>query len=106
MTDTSVMGHPLDQISLGKLVQIRVRLRAEQAFEYDPTDIEAAITDRTVAIFLNTPHNPTGAVLGEQTLREIAAVAARHDLWIVSDEAYEDVIHAPAVHRSIAALVP
>jgi aspartate aminotransferase len=59
-----------------------------------------------VAIFLNTPQNPTGAVLSEQTLREIAEIAKRHDLWLVSDEAYEDVIYAPHKHFSIGSLIP
>jgi aspartate aminotransferase len=95
-----------ENIRLAGGVTVPVALRAGRAFEYDPDDIAAAITDRTVAIFLNTPHNPTGAVLSEETLRRIAALAEANDLWIVSDEAYEDVIYAPSVHYSIAALVP
>jgi glutamate/tyrosine decarboxylase-like PLP-dependent enzyme len=58
---------------------VGVPLRADHDFEYDTAEIEAAITPRTVAIFLNTPQNPTGAVLSEQTLREIADIAKRHD---------------------------
>jgi aspartate aminotransferase len=95
-----------ENIRLAGGVPIAVPLRAEQDFEYDPAAIEAAITDRTVAIFLNTPQNPTGAVLSEPTLRRIADVAEEHDLWLVSDEAYEDVIYAPHRHHSIASLVP
>lgn len=85
---------------------VPVRLRAEDAFEYRPDAIEAAITPRTIAIFLNTPHNPTGAVLSAGTLRAILRVAERHGLWVVSDEAYEDVIYEPATHVSVASLVP
>ena len=95
-----------ENIRLAGGVPVGVPLRADRDFEYDPDDIAAAITERTVAIFLNTPHNPTGAVLSEATLRRIAALAEEHDLWIVSDEAYEDVIYEPNVHHSIAALVP
>jgi aspartate aminotransferase len=95
-----------ENIRLAGGVPVGVPLSAAHDFEYDPEDIAAAITDRTVAIFLNTPHNPTGAVLSERTLRRIGALAAEHDLWIVSDEAYEDVIYEPNVHHSIAALVP
>lgn len=95
-----------ENIRLAGGVPVGVPVRAERGFEYDPDDIEAAIGERTVAIFLNTPHNPTGAVLSEATLRRIAALAEEHDLWIVSDEAYEDVIYEPNVHHSIAALVP
>ena len=95
-----------ENVRLAGGVAVGVPLRADNDFEYDPADIEAAITARTVAIFLNTPHNPTGAVLSADTLRAIAEIAERHDLWIVSDEAYEDVIFAPHVHHSVAALVP
>ena len=95
-----------ENIRLAGGVTVGVPLRAARDFEYDPDDIAEAITDRTVAIFLNTPHNPTGAVLSEATLRRIGALAEEHDLWIVSDEAYEDVIYAPNVHHSIAALLP
>ena len=95
-----------ENIRLAGGVPVGVPLRAERGFEYDPDEIASAISERTVAIFLNTPHNPTGAVLSEATLRRIAALAEAHDLWIVSDEAYEDVIYEPHVHHSIAALVP
>jgi len=53
--------------------------------------IEAAITPRTVAIYLNMPNNPTGHVLPERTLAGIAQLAERHSLWIIADEAYEDI---------------
>ena len=95
-----------ENIRLAGGVPVAVPLRAEQDFEYDADAIEAAVTERTVAIFLNTPHNPTGAVLSEPTLRRIADLAEEHDLWIASDEAYEDVIYAPHRHHSIAALAP
>ncbi|HEY0997989.1 MAG TPA: aminotransferase class I/II-fold pyridoxal phosphate-dependent enzyme [Gemmatimonadaceae bacterium] len=95
-----------ENIRLAGGIPVGVPLHAARDFRYDPAEIEAAITDRTAAIFLNTPHNPTGAVLDADTLRAIAALAERHDLWIVSDEAYEDVIYPPHVHHSVAALAP
>lgn len=95
-----------ENIRLAGGVPVAVPLQAEQDFEYDPEAIDAAITDRTTAIFLNTPHNPTGAVLSARTLRRIADLAEAHDLWIVSDEAYEDVVYEPHAHHSIAALAP
>lgn len=85
---------------------VGVPLRAAQGFEYDPAEIRARITPRTKAIFLNSPHNPTGAVLSRETLLDIAAIADDHGLWIISDEAYEDVLYAPARHHAIAALAP
>lgn len=85
-------------------VPVGVPLSVEDDFEYDPERIAAAITPRTRAIFLNTPHNPTGAVLSRETLVEIAGIARANDLWIVADEAYEDVVYEPATHHSVAAL--
>jgi aspartate aminotransferase len=93
-----------ENIRLAGGTPVGVPLRAEDGFEYRPEAIEAAITPRTTTIFLNTPHNPTGAVLSKETLRAIVDIARRHDLWIVSDEAYEDVIYDPAVHHSVGAL--
>jgi N-succinyldiaminopimelate aminotransferase len=59
---------------------------------FDPVAaIERAITPRTVAIYVNTPHNPSGATLDETALAGIAQLAEKHDLWILSDEVYEDV---------------
>jgi aspartate aminotransferase len=95
-----------ENIRLARGVTVGVPLRARDNFEYQPAEIEARITPRTKAIFLNTPHNPTGAVLSESTLREILAIAKRHNLFIVADEAYEDVIYEPATHLSIASLAP
>jgi aspartate aminotransferase len=95
-----------ENVKLAGGLPVGVALHAVDGFEYQPAAIEAVITGRTKAIFLNTPHNPTGAVLSEQTLRAILAIAAAHHLWIVSDEAYEDVIYDPARHRSIASLAP
>ncbi|MFL5605654.1 MAG: pyridoxal phosphate-dependent aminotransferase [Gemmatimonadaceae bacterium] len=94
-----------ENVRLAGGMPIGVPLDATHAFAYDPAAIERAITSRTVAIFVNTPHNPTGAVLGRETLQAILDIARRHDLWVVSDEAYEDVVFAPHMHESIGALV-
>ena len=93
-----------ENIRLAGGVPIGVPLRADAEFAYRPDDIRAAITPRTRVIFLNTPHNPTGAVLSRDVLAEILQLAREHNLWIVSDEAYEDVIYTPHVHHSIGSL--
>lgn len=93
-----------ENVRLAGGVPVGIPLSASDGFAYDPAAIEAAITSRTVAIFLNTPHNPTGAVLSRETLVAILEIARRHDLWIVADEAYEDVIYAPFTHTSIGSL--
>ncbi|MEI4260796.1 pyridoxal phosphate-dependent aminotransferase [Roseovarius sp. D0-M9] len=71
---------------------VPVPLSPENGFRMKASDIEARITPRSRAILLNTPHNPTGAVLTRDDIREIGAVARKHDLWIISDEVYEELI--------------
>ena len=91
-------------IRRGGGIPVAVPLHPEREFLYDPADIQAVVTPRTKAIYLNTPHNPTGAVLSEARLREIADIAIRNDLYVVSDEAYEHVIFDGRKHVSIGAL--
>ena len=67
---------------------VGVRLSAPD-FALDEARLRAAITDRTAVILLNTPHNPTGAVLSAAELHSVAQVAREHDLIVVTDEVYE-----------------
>lgn len=66
--------------------------------------LEKAIEPATRGIYLNTPNNPTGAVLSREQLEAIAEVAVARDLWVVSDEAYEHLLFDDARHVSIASL--
>jgi aspartate aminotransferase len=83
---------------------VPVQLRLENAYQYVPAEIEAAITPRTRAIFINTPQNPIGVVARGETLEAIAGIAERHNLFLVSDEAYEHVIFDGQKHISLGAL--
>ena len=85
-------------------VPVPVTLQPEQGFAYDPDAIEAAITPRTKIIYINSPQNPIGVVFSEESQRRIAAIAARHNLWIVSDEAYEHLIFDGQKHFSIGSI--
>jgi aspartate aminotransferase len=96
----------VENIRLAGGVPVGVPLRFEQAFEYDLAQIEQRLTPRTKAIFLNTPHNPTGAVLSKATLQGILDLAKARGLFVVSDEAYEDVLYPGHAHVSIASLAP
>ena len=71
---------------------VSVPLRADNGFRVNAGDIAKAITPRTTALLLTTPHNPTGAILRESDIREIGELARQHDLWIISDEVYEDFV--------------
>ena len=61
-------------------------------YQPDVEGVRRAITPKTKAILINSPSNPTGAVIPEATLRALYAIAREHDLWIISDEAYEDIV--------------
>jgi N-succinyldiaminopimelate aminotransferase len=74
------------------------------SYRLDLDALRAAVTSRTRMILLNTPHNPTGAVLDRDELRAIAEVAIEHDLIVVSDEVYEHLVYDGAEHVSIASL--
>ncbi len=67
--------------------------------------VEAAVTPRTSAIYIATPNNPDGTMLDAAQLEVIARIAERHDLWILSDEVYEDYVYSGA-HVSIATRAP
>lgn len=93
-----------ENIRLADGKPVPVRLRPENGYQYDPAEIEAAVTPRTRAIFINTPQNPIGVVAREDTLRAIAGIAERHNLYLVSDEAYEHVIFDGQKHVSLGSL--
>jgi len=57
--------------------------------------LERAVTSRTAAIYVNDPHNPTGRVLPPAVVDAIARVARRHDLWVIADAAYAELVYAP-----------
>lgn len=72
-------------------------------FQPDLDELERAVTDRTRVILVNTPHNPTGAILDDTVLEKVVALAERHDATIVTDEVYEHLaLERP--HRPIATL--
>ncbi len=80
-----------------------VTLRAPD-FRLDVDALRAAVTDRTTAILINTPHNPTGAVLTRDELAAIAAVAIDHDLVAITDEVYEHLLFDGREHIPLCTL--
>lgn len=85
---------------------VGVELKPEYSYVYRSVDIEAKITSKTKVIFLNSPQNPTGAIIPKTELIKIAALAVKNNLWLVSDEAYEDVLFDGGEHISIGSLIP
>jgi N-succinyldiaminopimelate aminotransferase len=77
---------------------------APPAWRLVPEALEHAVTPRTRAILLNTPHNPTGRVLTRPELEAVRAVALAHDLLVITDEVYDELVYAPAVHLPFSTL--
>lgn len=73
-------------------VAVPVPLRPEHGFRMQAADVAARVTPRSRMIFLNTPHNPTGAILRAGEIAALGALAKAHDLWLLSDEVYEEMI--------------
>lgn len=69
-----------------------VPLRPENGFRLSASDLEASITPDSRVLLLNSPHNPTGAVLDASAVAKIGAVCRAHGLWIVADEVYEELV--------------
>ncbi len=90
-------------IQFAGAVRRPVTLRAPE-YRLEPDVLEAAVTDRTRVILLNSPHNPTGRVLDSGELAAVAAVAGRHDLVVVTDEVYEHLTFDEHTHTPIATL--
>lgn len=83
---------------------VLVSTRFEDDFALDPAAVEAAVTPRTKALFLGYPSNPTGAVLPDDVQDALAAIAARHDLLVYSDEIYDRLAYGSYRHRAFSAL--
>lgn len=92
-----------EQIRLAGGEPVVIRTTAETEFVPTEEQLRAAISPRAKAIVLNTPSNPTGAVLPRSFLKIVAALAIRHDFWIITDEIYERLIYGET-HTSIASL--
>jgi len=79
-------------------------LTEETGFQMNLEEVKAKITSKTRAIVIITPNNPTGGVLSEDVLKELAGIAISNDLMVISDEVYERLVYDGAKHISIASL--
>jgi aminotransferase len=84
-------------------VPVGYQLHEAQGWRPNFDEIESKITPRTTVLYLNSPSNPTGGMLTRCDVEQLAAIAEKHDLWVISDEAYEDVVF-DGEHVSIASL--
>jgi len=93
-----------EMVKLAGAVPRTVLATDKSGFKVDPAQIEAAVTKRTRLLILNSPSNPTGAVYSHGELEAIMAVAARHNLYVLSDEIYENLVYDGLRATCLAAL--
>jgi aspartate aminotransferase len=100
---THVPGWPtlVEQIKLAEATPVVVRTHGEDAFRLTADAVLAAFTPRTRGVILNSPDNPTGALIAEDDLAAIAKDAARRGIWILLDLCYDKLIYDPVPHNLV-----
>ena len=93
---------PSVQLAYGKATPVETSI--DDLFALNPAKLEAAITPRTKVLMLNFPTNPTGSIAPVETLRAIADICIRHDLFVLTDEIYSELRYDGQKHVSIASL--
>jgi aspartate/methionine/tyrosine aminotransferase len=82
---------------------VPLRLREEHDFGFDAAELESLVSERTRLVIVNSPHNPTGGIVGDAALRKLAELADKHDFTVLSDEIYSRMLYDDT-HSSIASL--
>ncbi|MCL6616419.1 MAG: pyridoxal phosphate-dependent aminotransferase [Anoxybacillus ayderensis] len=95
-----------EQVKLAGGVPVYVEGLEQNEFKITPEQLEQAITNRTKAVIINSPSNPTGVIYTKEELQALGEVCLAHDILIVSDEIYEKLVYGGDEHVSIAQLSP
>ena len=95
-----------DQVLLNDAKPVIVKTTEKEGFKLSAKKLDKAITKKTKALILNSPSNPTGLAYDTKTLEEIAAIAVKRKIHVISDEIYEKLIYDGFRHVSIASLGP
>lgn len=95
-----------EQVRLAGAEPVIVSTSSEGGFRLTPDQLRAAITDKTKALILCSPSNPTGAAYTGDQLRALADVAKEHDFWIIVDEIYGELVYGDFEQRSIVEVAP
>lgn len=93
-----------EMVRLFDAVPVVILAGEDQGFKITAEQLEAAITDKTKAVMLNNPSNPTGSIYSKEELEALAEVCVKHDLYIIADEIYDKLIYDGACFTSIASL--
>jgi aminotransferase len=109
--DEAIIANPVDflfersVVAAGGVLR-RFRLYEERNWSFDPEEIESLVTPKTKLLSICNPHNPLGRVWSREELTAMTDIALRHNLWIMSDEVWADIVYAPKQMVSVAALSP
>ncbi|SET90910.1 aspartate aminotransferase [Salinibacillus kushneri] len=93
-----------EQVKLAQGKPVIVEAKEQNDFKLTPEQVEEAVTDKTKALIINSPSNPTGVIYTKDELKAIGEVCLKHNITIVSDEIYEKLIYGNEEHTSIAQL--
>lgn len=95
-----------EQVKLADGIPVYIEGKESNSFKITPEQLEAAITEKTKAVIINSPSNPTGMLYTADELQQIGEICLKHDILIVSDEIYEKLVYGDHKHVSIAQLSP
>ena len=95
-----------EQVKLADGVPVYVEGKEENDFKITPNELEAVLTEKTRAVIINSPSNPTGMLYSEEELKALGEVCLKHNILIVSDEIYEKLVYDGNNHVSIAQISP
>ena len=101
-TEPCFVSYPAE-VRMAHGIPVPIETKVEAAFALDPAVLRRKITPRTKVLLLNFPCNPTGAVMPLESLKEVAAIAMEHDLVVITDEIYSELLYE-GEHVSIASL--
>jgi aspartate aminotransferase len=107
--DEVVFGIPYwvsypEMVKLADGIPVYVKTEEENGFKFTVKDLEKIRTDKTKAVIINSPNNPTGSVYSKEEIIEIANWAVKNNVFIISDEIYEKLIYGDEKHTSIASV--
>lgn len=93
-----------EMVRMGGGIPVEITAPESQDFKITPEQLEAAITEKTKALILNSPNNPTGMVYSRKELEAIAEVCKKHDIYVISDEIYDCLIYDDVEFTSFASI--
>lgn len=94
----------VSQVNFARGVPVRVPVYEDEKFSLKAKNISERLTEKSKILMLNSPNNPTGAVISKDDLADIAELAIQKDLFVISDEVYSELIYDGEQHHSIASL--